>query len=221
MNVLEYDKYEKMTDTLFRCKDFKVKIVSVFSRKRLKGNRNFFYYEYTYANNKYQNKESRGITRDINVYFAMEVSNWETKEKYEVKIYVTDIFKVMISLKQVSDLLDNVYSTTKEGKLKFNAKNQFEPVVFVVRGIGVEMHPIILTNTETGVTEKGVRIYIESRTAHADLNESEFMAILYALDRTDLFTYASTQLAFLGKPEYNDENKLSSDGNVVNNTPFK
>lgn len=223
MNVLEYEKYEKMTDTLFTCKDFKLKIVTVFSRKRLKtGNRNFFYNEYTYNNTKYQDKEVRGISRDINVFFVMEVSNWETKEKYEAKIYVTDIFKTIISLKQVSNLLATVYDTTKEGKLKFNNKNQFEPVIFTLRGIGIEMHPVILTNTEKGTTEKGVRIYIESRTAHADLNESEFMAIIYTLDRTDLFNYASSQIAFLGKPEYHDENHIGTNNNMItNNTPFK
>lgn len=213
--ILHYEDYESITDTIFSCSNIVLKFSVRLSYKGTDDKRKLYYRECTYNSSKY-NQPLTSIQRKISSYLILEnVKPNENGEKESIIMTYQDMYHVKNKFTEMSNVLMNAYQYNSNNKLELNGV--YDPVCIFAGGKHIEMIPIILNYDSTQV--RGVRLTLQSCDNFIDITIDQFSALKYILENMDIYGYTLSILAFLGRPEFGTNNFTVGGNN--NNSPFK
>ena len=211
--ILHYEDYETITDTIFTCNNIAIKFTARLSYKGADNERKSYYSEYTYNSKKYNNQSVTSIQRSINSFITIGNFRFnENGERESIIISYQDMYYTLSKFQEMYMILMEAYQYNSNNRLEL--KKVYDPVRLDLNGKHMEMIPVVLNYDSTQL--RGVRITLQTCDNFSDITIDQFMAIKYIFEHVDIYGYTLSILSYIGRPEYGTNN------NSKNNTsPFK
>ena len=216
-----YENYNSMSDTLFTVGNLAIKFYVKFNYNVPNKGKRSYYSECTYMDK--NGDIGMSIQRRIFPHLSIEnrmLFEGMTNKEYII-INIGDMFYVNSRLSAMAQIL------LDPNTFKYNSNNRLELVKaheeigIQLYGKRLEMIPIVI-NRENGQVQ-GVRVTLQEANNYTDITIDEFMGIYQIFKTIDVYGYAASMLAFMGRPEFgtNNYNMISNSYNNNNNSPFK
>ena len=201
MENIDFTDYDRISDTLmFLSTTIKLCFTVVLCKKDKMGNRAHIHSEYEYPSKFRDQNMARSIKRDINYYYTIDNMN-DFGNGLVLRPQDIEILKMLLD----QQILPWFFGKNRVFNIKDNKlyiKEFGEPVVYAQSDYKfVSFNPIVFTY-EDGKYKEGIRIYLNSQDAFADLDIDRFMQFVNIIKCTDMYNAALTMINYVKIPPY-------------------
>lgn len=203
MNNINFDQYDRITDTLmYLSNEITLNFTVVLARKNKSGGRTFFQFETEYGSKYIGTDTARSIKRNMNFYFIID------NKTFFAGGFILKPQDVVILLKMIEDQIipwyfgkDTIFSLTKDGS-KLIIKGDFHPIYYTQsESKYLRFDPFVYTYDDNTCKE-GIRMYVNSENDWVDMDIDKFMGFYYVLKNTDMYSVASSMVNYVKTPPY-------------------
>lgn len=216
---IRHEMYEKISDDIMILGGNAILRMNVVLGKKLEdGTRRSYHSEYMYGSDKYINK-SKSISLRRSFDYFMSIENFKPIDgvKEFIMLRLKDMYMVLSKLEECKQ-----WFTSSEFKDLYVIKNKKlimlgRPDPVIITGLAgdkkIMIAPIVIEYEKDSY--EGVRMFLNKDANYVDVNVDNFMAMIYILNRINMFESAQLMLTYLGRPDMG-ENLYIMNGSDIN-----